>query len=79
MDMEGEEKFDRKEYINYLETSIIDIKNKIWKKETEIQLIESMIEDLRNRKLKAEKGLKELKAEKKKLEDDLNLNKEYQK
>ena len=79
MDMEGEEKFDRKEYINYSETSIIDIKNKIWKKETEIQLIESMIEDLRNRKLKAEKGLKELKAEKKKLEDDLNLNKEYQK
>ena len=67
------------QYINYLETSIIDIKNKIWKKETEIQLIESMIEDLRNRKLKAEKGLKELKAEKKKLEDDLNLNKEYQK
>ena len=49
------------------------------KKETEIQLIESMIEDFRNRKLKAEKGLKELKAEKKKLEDDLNLNKEYQK
>ncbi len=79
MDMEGEEKFDRKEYINYLETSIIDIKNKILKKETEIQLIESMIEDFRNRKLKAEKGLKELKAEKKKLEDDLNLNKEYQK